>query len=44
MERDKRRERVRRREHIGEEERNRGRESVRRRGGSYYKWQSTWGI
>ena len=40
-ERDKGRERLRSREHIGEEERNRGRESVRkRRGSSYYKWQS----
>ena len=27
-------------EYIGEEERNRGRESVRRRESSYYKWQS----
>ena len=41
MEKEERRERVRRREHIGEEERNRGRERVRRRrGNSYYKWQS----
>ena len=38
-EKDKGKERVRRREHIGEEERNRGRESVKRRGGNYYKWQ-----
>ena len=40
MEKEEGRERVRRREYIGEEERNSGRESVRRRGSSYYKWQS----
>ena len=40
MEKEEGRERVRRREYIGEEEKNRGRESVRRRGSSYYKWQS----
>ena len=42
MEKEEGRERVRRREYIGEE-RNRGRESVRRRRSSYYKWQSLHG-